>query len=474
MGIALIGLLVGCGALPEPQPEGSSQSPSAGSAAVLELGPEAVGEVEALAQALIEEGLASGLVVGVTTREAQWIRGYGVTREDDPRPPDGATRFEVGSITKAFTGLLLAEAVARGEVTLEEPALAHAPNTGELTNLADVTLVDLATHTSGLPRMPPAFAPRDRQDPYAGHGRGAVFALLGGLRLGSQPGETYAYSNLGQGLLGELLVRASGTQDYASLLEERVARPLGLVATDAGQVSNEEWTLEGWRCAEGHDLSGAPTNAWTFDLFEGAGAIRSTMEDMLRFARSQFDPKGPAALAQQVHFDAPADGPLVGLGWHHDRRRGTVWHNGQTGGFHAWLELHPSEGVAVCVLSSSASGHCERLGRGLYDLLAGTEEALPLDLPRSTALDGALIEQVLGTYRFGPFQELEIRLEGSHVAAQMTYQDPVLLSPRSEDGLEWVFWDVPARLVFEGSGTGPRTRVTLFQSGLELHGERRD
>ena len=149
--------------------------------------------------------------------------GRGRLDQSDPRVPDIDTVFEIGSITKVFTALLLADMVLRGVVAWDEPvarllpASVHVPRFGE----RQITLLDLATHTSGLPRMPSNFHPADPGDPYADYTVGQLYDFLDDTMLSRTPGTAYEYSNLGYGLLGHALARRSGS-GFEELVRARI------------------------------------------------------------------------------------------------------------------------------------------------------------------------------------------------------------------------------------------------------------
>jgi D-alanyl-D-alanine-carboxypeptidase/D-alanyl-D-alanine-endopeptidase len=174
-----------------------------------------------------------GLVVGLLVGDECHCLGYGKVAEDSARPPDAGTVFEIGSITKVFTALLLADQVVERAVVLTEPLQALLPEVRIPMRGRPLTLLDLATHSSGLPRLPPGLvrqAWRHQDDPYARFTEDDLRAALEGVRLRREPGGRWSYSNFGAAVLGHALARRAGTT-YARLLAERVTGPLGLVDT---------------------------------------------------------------------------------------------------------------------------------------------------------------------------------------------------------------------------------------------------
>ena len=160
-------------------------------------------------------------------------RLYGKLAKDDPRPLNGDTLYEIGSITKVFTSLILADAVERGEVALTDPVAKFLPEKVKVPERGgrSITLQDLATHTSGLPRMPTNFSPKDPGNPFADYSVENMYAFLGGYQLTRDIGSQYEYSNLGAGLLGHALTLRTRSTDYESLVHARVLAPLDMTST---------------------------------------------------------------------------------------------------------------------------------------------------------------------------------------------------------------------------------------------------
>lgn len=254
--------------------------------------------------------------------------------------------FQVGSVTKALTGLLLADMAHRGEVRLEDPAGKYLPGAAP----AGVTLLDLATHTSGLPRLPPGtlrYALLRPGDPYAWY-PARSFIRAARRSLSAAPGgqQPYQYSNYGFGLLGYLLGQAAGVP-YQALLQERVCAPLGLRATtfDAKPV-------------QGH-RAGKPVRPWHMGALSAAGGLHSTAADLARLLTACLSPDGtglshaiPAALAPRRRI---SPGQEIGLAWHHVLREEEriIWHNGMTGGFSAIVAINPARRAGAAILADS-------------------------------------------------------------------------------------------------------------------------
>ncbi|MDX2358628.1 serine hydrolase domain-containing protein [Dietzia sp. PP-33] len=277
--------------------------------------------------------------------------------------PDAGTLFEIGSITKTFTALLLADGVVRGEWRLDTPVRELLPAGVEVPSRAGVqiTLQHLATHTSGLPRSPIRIGLRENlaylrtgADPYAGLTEDGVLQGLRDVRLKRTPGfGRPRYSNLGFGLLGTAMTAGTGL-DYFSLVRDRVCAPLGMVDT---VVDDQMTTDQRERMAVGFRSRRRPAEPWPVAGIAGAGALRSTATDMVRFLEAQVDPAS-TGLGDAIRLTqaTPPDGPRrMGLGWHRAWGR-TLWHNGGTGGFRSIAIIGPDSGTVVLALVNQTRG----------------------------------------------------------------------------------------------------------------------
>ena len=305
------------------------------------------------------------LVVGATDGGEAAVASAGSV----PGPAGSPERamFEIGSVTKVFTSLLLAIAVQRGEVGLDDSLAEHLPPGSQVPGRGDaeITLLHLATHRSGLPRLPPRFlweALRHRDDPYALLTTERVLEALSRTRLKSAPGKRFGYSNFGGGLLGVALSHSAGA-DFETLVRDRIALPLGMkdtiVTLDDDQRS---------RLAPGTKGGGKPAGPWTLTGLAGAGALRSTVTDLLTFVRAQVSalrsgliPELAAAI-EMTHVERAKGGRLapalrIGLGWMllpiGRQKLETIWHNGGTGGYRSYVGVAPSIDAGVVVLSSN-------------------------------------------------------------------------------------------------------------------------
>jgi serine-type D-Ala-D-Ala carboxypeptidase/endopeptidase len=313
------------------------------------------------------------VVVGLARGDDLTVKGYGASGTDRPLGPD--TVMEIGSITKTFTGCLLAEMSLRGEVGLTDPIGRYLPGSTPRRGDREITLLDLATHTSRLPRngriLRRQFR-RDRHEPFAAFSVADLEAAVAGTRIRRGIGRKMAYSNLGFGLLGHILGLAVG-RAYEDLVVARICRPLGLRDTTADVAGVND------RVAAGHRRGGRPAPPLRIPTLGGAGGLRSTAVDMLAYLRAHLHPdrtpvEDVLRLAIGPHRSFRRGTTAIGLGWLHLRRkdRTTVWHNGGTVGFGSFAAFDPDGDAAVVILSNSR--YLLRSGRtaiGLLEALTG-------------------------------------------------------------------------------------------------------
>jgi len=315
-------------------------------------------EVDSLAQVYLKDKHGVGVCVGVLLDGKTWFYGYGETAKGNRKAPDSTTLFEIGSITKTFTSTLLGMAVITGKVSLDDTVNKYLPDSIPLLQYGGkvIRLRDLANHTSGIPRMPSNFlAPVvDLRDPYRGYSVEQLYAFLKHLSLTRAPGTQYEYSNAGVGLLGVILQRIYGLS-YEDLVLLNICRPLDML--DTRVVIRKEDSAS---FAKGYDATGNYNGPWNLSYaFAGAGAIRSTARDMLKYAQANLGGV-PGLLGKAIQLTHEPTfsqaGVELGLGWHYIQPGGdkVLFHNGGTGGFRTYLAIHPGKKFAVVMLANSA------------------------------------------------------------------------------------------------------------------------
>jgi CubicO group peptidase (beta-lactamase class C family) len=300
-------------------------------------------------------GTGIGATIGVLRDGERRVFSLGAARPD--------SLFEIGSVTKTFTGLMLAQMVEQQQVTAEQPVRTlMAPVVPESSG-AEISLLDLVTHRSGLPRMPANFAPANPLNPYADYSVDRLYAYLTEQGLARPAGAPAAYSNLGMGLLGQALANRVES-DYPTLVRQLVTAPLCMTDT---VVQLDEARKA--RFIQGHTHDRKPQGPWDLDALAGAGAIRSTAEDMLKYLAAQLQPapceraaKSPNAKtlaaaikrSQTLQGDF-APGRKIAYGWMFNSESGSYWHNGKTGGYSSFAFFNPQQRYAAIVLLNLAA-----------------------------------------------------------------------------------------------------------------------
>ncbi len=291
--------------------------------------------------------------------------------------------FEIGSVTKIFTGTLLALAVERGATKLDGPASKYLPAALKLPahDGKEITLQDLATQRSSLPTMPENARPADTNDPFADYTDAQLGEWLGTLALDRDPGSQYEYSNVGFGVLGQALCHKAGS-DYETLVRKEICDPSKLPNTTV-TLSVEQRTRLAYPYDEALDL----TVNWELPALAGAGALRSNTVDMARYVAANLgliDSPLAKALAATHEPREPGRGKnQIGFAWQISPNHGKTltWHNGGTAGYHAFIGLDLAAKRGVVILANSANS-IDDIGFHLLDLESALTKpaALPFAL----------------------------------------------------------------------------------------------
>ena len=358
-------------------------------------------EIEAIVAPFVNKKDYLTLVVGVIQGDDYWTEGFGPMSQWSAIS-DGDILFEIGSLTKLFTSTLLSLLVERQELKLATPINQLAPTYEKLPDT--ITLGSLATHTSGLPRLPANLRQsiQDVHNPYATY----TFEHLHDYLLGHNgtPGKTtgaVSYSNLGVGILGNILADHLGTT-YEAAIVESICKPLGLSDTRI-TLSDEQIA----RLAVGYSQDNRPVKNWDLPTLAGAGALRSSAHDLLMFLQANLKgsstplaraianthtlqcdtfapPTGIAKILSRLGFFhllktvrgeplAKREEKGVGLGWFIEHLPTTdqyvYGHNGGTGGYRSFCGFIPKTQTGVVVLSNYGDNLSSMLGRYSVDAI---------------------------------------------------------------------------------------------------------
>lgn len=413
-----------------------------------------------------------GIVVGMIGPEGRRVISYGHLAKGDTRTLNGDTVFEIGSVTKVFTSLLLANMVEHGQVALDDPVSKFLPPHVKMPqrNGRSIALVDLSTHTSGLPRLPPNLHPADAENPYADYTIDQLYQFLSSYQLTRDIGSRYEYSNLGGGLLGHILARRAG-KDYETLVRNEICNPLGMKSTAVTLTPGMKARL-----AVGHNQALEPVENWDVGVLVGAGGLRSTANDLLSFLAANIGyTKSPlqAAMSRMLKTRRPTGVPdlEIALGWHIFTNHGKeiIWHNGGTGGYRSFIGFDPQTRIGVVALSntSTATG-VDDIGHHLLDASFPLAKA-PKE-HKEVKVDPKLFEGYVGTYQLAPAFALTVTREADRLFVQATGQPKFEIFP--EGDRDYFLKVVDAQITFITGSAGRATELVLHQNGLDQHAKR--
>jgi serine-type D-Ala-D-Ala carboxypeptidase/endopeptidase len=318
----------------------------------------------------------AGVSIAVYEHGNRRVFSYGVAKPD--------SIYEIGSITKTFTGLMLAQMSVQGEVRLDEPVRELLPaGTVAKPQGAEITLLELATQRSGLPAMPDNISMANMDQPYADYHAPDLMAYVGKHGVANPARASSSFGALGFGLLGVALADRAGSS-YEALLRDEIAGPLGLKDTTLTLSAEQRERL-----IAGHDQVHGPAAVWNADALAGAISIRSTAGDMLAYLEANLHPEkvrpvagtlGAATIVSALHLSLQPQsevvpGMRITLGWLYQPETGNYWHNGATAAHSSYAFFNPAGDYAAAVLLNGSPGvngsFVEVLGRHISQRLAG-------------------------------------------------------------------------------------------------------
>ena len=343
------------------------------------------GAVAAQVQPLVDGEVVSAIVVGLYDAGHTEIYGFG--KGPNGAPPNGRTLFEIGPLSKIYTGILFADAVQRKELEIDAQLADLLPPgvTSPTRDGGTVTLHELALDTAGVPSLPPSVLARGaRPDPYGDYSEDRLYADLVQVRLATKPGTAVVASTYGAGLLGFVIGRKLGT-GYAHALATRVLAPLGLNDTFVDTVPPQAAA----RRAAGTSPDLAPVLPWRWSALAGGGGVISDARDQLLLLAAALDPPDSrrplrAAIRKALEPSPVGDGLNEGLGWQIDSR-GRYWQSGGTGGFHSFIGFDPRSKRGFVILAATSVTTIEQLAGAMTRILLD-EPVPPPVLPTAEQL----------------------------------------------------------------------------------------
>lgn len=356
-------------------------------------------EVKDNIKSRVENGINTGIVVGVISSNGITYYSYGVKSLETNDVVDENSVFEIGSISKTFTGILLADMVIKGDLNLDDPLQDLLPNgvTAPNRNGESIKLFHLSNHTSSLPRLPENMSPANPTNPYADYSEKQLYDFLNGYELIRDIASQYEYSNYAVGLLGHVLA-SKRDLTYEELMVKVIAKPLAMENTRIVFTTQMKKNL-----AMGHS-NGLQVENWDLPTLAGAGAIRSTAVDMLKYLAVNMGLEKsslyPAMQLSHQNSRSEDSSPIVGLGWHTIEIDGTeiIMHNGGTGGYRAFAGFIKSGNMGVVVLSNS-DAEIDDLGIHLLQPTATLSKPKPsIATKLNSLLENESIETATATY----------------------------------------------------------------------------
>lgn len=298
-----------------------------------------------------------GLIVGVVRGERVFIKGFGKKSKEGGDAPDAQTIYELASIGKIFTTSAAQILAERGEISFDDSIDNYLNPTVKICEKAkNITLGQLATHTSGLPSFPESFIPKikDELNPYKDLTRSDLYDYLATCENLGEAGK-FDYSNLGMGVLGHILELKTG-KSYEAIVKDEIVNRLEMKNTTIALSAEQQKLL-----AQGYNEQGNPNPVWEDSVLTGAGSFLSNAEDMTKFIRANFDASRSEISGSLLKTHEKQTGGETGLGWHYYSRffavltdeENVIWHNGGAGGYASFIAINKRTKSGVIVLSNT-------------------------------------------------------------------------------------------------------------------------
>lgn len=422
-----------------------------------------------------EQRQATGIVVGIRSPSGRRVIAYGDLGQRDKQVASGDVVFGIGGVSEVFTALLLSEMAQRGEVALTAPVGQFLPKTVSMPMQGrPITLQDLATHTSGLPRYPANISPKNPANPFAGYTDKDLYSFLADFHLPHDVGTEFEYSNVGVALLGHAL-SLKAHKPYETLLKSRITARLGMNSTGI--------TLPpamASRLAAGHDATLQNVPNWDFQLFAPAGGVRSTANDLLTlldaalgYSKSPLTP----ALEGLLKVRKPTTWNELenALGWQVCvldrneivRKDGKTF--GDSFGYGSFIGYDPQSRTGVVVLSNASS----TMGVddiGLY--LLDNRYPLRGKRQKEATVDPRLFQGYVGSYQLSENVTIKITTEGNHLFAQVAEAVKYEIFPQNDRNYFYKVFD--AQFTFEPDSQGQATALIMHYNGRHQRAKRID
>ncbi|SMF69907.1 CubicO group peptidase, beta-lactamase class C family [Allosphingosinicella indica] len=413
----------------------------------------------------------TGAVAAMIDARGPAFSSFGVSRLGGPDKVGPASIFQIASLTKVFTSYLLADAVERGEVALLDPLSRHVPGPAPSFEGRAITLLDLATHSSGLPLRPPSRVDRGQDDPYAGYSAADLQADMAAVRLTRAPGSAFDYSNFGYALLGAALSHRTG-KSYQELLQKRILDPLELGDTNLQAPSRQspQWV-------QGYDAQFEPMEPWDFGALAPAGGLFSSLSDLGKFLSLWSGDRGAMSrIARRMlvpHRPGDDAQTSMALGWRITSRNGKsiAWSNGTGGGVRSFMGLDVAARRGALAFINMATGTgVDDIGFRMLDP-ASTVDTAATPQREAIAVAAEVLNRYPGQYQFAPGDTIEIVRTDSGIALVQGAQRLQLFA---ETPTRFFIREDNVTVEFSGRGSDDRAQQFILAQGGETFIYRRN
>ena len=367
-------------------------------------------DVSARIQGRITNCYCPAYVVALINSNGVSYFSFGCPSWDSTAAVNADSVFEIGSVTKTFTCTLLSDQVLKGQMALSDSVQQYLPGSVHVPTRSGkvITLQHLATHTSGLPRLPDNLNPTNWNNPYIDYTTQNLYDFLSGYTLPRDPGSAWEYSNLGMGLLGHVLTLRTG-QDYESLVVQRICQVLNMPDTRITLSASMRSRLAGGFCGV------VPLQNWDFDVLAPCGALRSTARDLSSYVRANLGLLSSSLFPAMTnaHKLRYADSQVnMGLGWFLGQTTTgpIVWHDGATGGYSSFVGFLPGQGKGAVVLANGYLDIAETIGLHLLEPAVSLgSDPVPVSVPLAT------LQRYVGRYASTNGDFFDIGLQQGHL-----------------------------------------------------------
>ncbi len=420
----------------------------------------------------VDAKLFPGAMIGIYKDGETSFFPIGTLNFDQDESPNEDTLYEIGSISKVFTGVLFTDSIRRGEIERDTLVNDLLPDGFEVQSKdgEELRLWHLTSHTSGWPTAPSNLAPTDGENPFFGYTQEMMFEAVNSMELQRAPGTEFEYSNFAVGLLGTL-VSLNVDGEYESLVIERILEPLGIEDFTI-DLNDEQRT----RLAPA-TAAGRVTKSWgKTGPMDPAGMWITSAPSLLKFAIANIDDEQSEineslSMARETLFEISEHGKMC-YGWLRSADQSTYWHNGMTGGYTSYMATNPKHDVAIVLLTNGVAMETTMIGEKLIQAVMGMNPD-PVSFDDIELLDESYSDQLVGTYHSAMGFDMIVSVNNGRLFAQITGQQTLELSKVGESRFKYKL--VEAELEFTiDEDTKSASKVTLYQNGMEIDCNRTD